>query len=98
MSLLINPLPYENYYNALSWNELKNNDNSDSRKIKDLVSEITSIVENKILDKKFPNELISITIEDVSFQEIPFGKFNMFNAFFNNLTIDEIKNNNYFNV
>ena len=73
------------------------NSSSDSRKIKDLIAQISSIVENKILYNKFPNELMGIIIEDVSFQEIPFGKFNMYNAFFNNLTTDEIKNNNFFN-
>jgi hypothetical protein len=72
--------------------QMKNN-NLESRKIRDLIIDIASIVESKTLYQKFPEELMNIIIEDVSFQEIGIGKFNMFNAFFNNIPTDEIKNN-----
>ncbi len=73
----------EYFFSNIEIAQMKNN-NSDSRKIKDLIPEITLIVENKMLYKKFPDELINIIIEDISFQDIKFGKFNMFNAFFKN--------------
>ncbi|WP_281225273.1 hypothetical protein [Flavobacterium aquiphilum] len=73
----------EYFFSSLEIEQMKN-DNSDSREIKDLISEISTRVENKMLYRMFPNELINMIIEDINFQEIPFGKFTMFNAFFNN--------------
>lgn len=68
-------------------------DNLIIKKINELICDVSSIVEEKMFYKKFPEELLSTIIEDVSFQEIGFGNFNLFNAFFNNSTIDE--NNNF---
>jgi hypothetical protein len=79
----------EFFFSTMEINQMKN-DNKDSRKIKDLIFQITSTIEDKMLYSEFPNALIGLIVEDVSFQEISFGKFNMFNAFFNNSTIDEI--------
>lgn len=84
----------EFFFSDLEISQMKNS-NLESKKIKDLIFDIAYIVESKILYKKFPEELMTETIQDISFQEIGFGKFNMFNAFFNNnLITDEIKNNN----
>lgn len=63
--------------------------NLESRKIKDLIIDIESTVENKMLYKKFPKELINVIIDDISFQEIQMGNFTMFNAFFNNQIANE---------
>ncbi|KIC02661.1 hypothetical protein OA88_08150 [Flavobacterium sp. JRM] len=60
------------------------NKNTETRQINDLVLDIESIVEDKLLYIKFPEEMLNIIIEDVSFQDSRFGYFNMFNAFFNN--------------
>lgn len=62
--------------------------NKETRKIKDLIFEIENIVEDKLLYCKFPEDMINLVIEDVSFQEAGFGNFKMFNAFFNNIIID----------
>ncbi len=64
------------------------NSNPDSIMIKDITDKIDFIVESKMSYKKFPEELLSLIIEDVSFQEIQISKFNMFNAFFNNQLIN----------
>lgn len=64
------------------------NNNPDSNKIKDITDKIEFIVESKMLYKKFPQELLSVIIEDVSFQEIQISEFNMFNAFFNNQLVN----------
>jgi len=60
------------------------NEKSDTRKIKELVQDISSLVETTMLYSKFPEGLSDQIIEDISFQEIPFGRFTMFNAFFKN--------------
>lgn len=58
--------------------------NAEIRQINDLILDIESIVEDKLLYSKFPEEMLNVIIEDVSFQDSIFGHFNMFNAFFNN--------------
>lgn len=58
--------------------------NTETRQISDLVLDIESIVEDKLLYIKFPEEMLDTIIEDVSFQDSRFGHFKMFNAFFNN--------------
>jgi hypothetical protein len=63
--------------------------NLERRKLNEIISEIESIVEKKLLYSKFPKELFNFVIEDVSFQEADFGYFKMFNAFFNNLIMTE---------
>ncbi|MGE8343782.1 MAG: YopX family protein [Flavobacterium sp.] len=63
--------------------------NLERRKLKEIISEIESIIEKKLLYSKFPKELYNFVIEDVSFQEADFGYFKMFNAFFNNLIMTE---------
>lgn len=60
------------------------NEKSDTRKIKELIQNISSLLETSTHYSKFPEELLNQTIEDVSFEEIPFGRFTMFNAFFKN--------------
>jgi hypothetical protein len=59
-------------------------ENLDPRKMKDLVLDIKSIVETKLLYQEFPEILIHSVIEDISFQDIYLGHFKMYNAFFNN--------------
>ncbi|UPZ14632.1 YopX family protein [Flavobacterium humidisoli] len=63
--------------------------NLERRKLKEIIFEIESIIEKKLLYSKFPKELYNFVIEDVSFQEADFGYFKMFNAFFNNLIMTE---------
>ncbi|PJJ09946.1 hypothetical protein CLU83_3329 [Flavobacterium sp. 1] len=78
----------ELFFSTSEITQMKDN-NLESRTIKDLIIDITMIVENKFLYKKFPEQLMNFIIEDVSFQEIQKSNFTMFNAFFNNLVIDE---------
>ncbi len=68
-------------------------ENFDPRKMKDLVLEIESIVENKLLFSKFPKEILHDKFEDISFQDSHLGEFKMFNAFFNNRSIREDEKN-----
>ncbi|TCN57391.1 hypothetical protein D0809_12505 [Flavobacterium circumlabens] len=63
--------------------------NKETRKLNDLILKIEAIVEEKLLYKKLPNEIINFEIEDVSFQDAGFGHFKMFNAFFNNLILEK---------
>lgn len=65
------------------------NENKDTRKIKDLILDLESIVEKKILYTKFPQEIMYTIIKDVSFQDIYLGYFKMFNVFFNNEYINQ---------
>lgn len=58
--------------------------NTETREIDDLVLAIGFIVEDKLLYNKFPEEMLNVVIEEVSFQDSRFGYFKMFNAFFNN--------------
>lgn len=60
------------------------NEKTDTRNIKVLVEDISSFVETTMLYSKFPEQLCNKIIEDVSFEEIPLGRFTMFNAFFKN--------------
>ena len=66
--------------------ELEKN-SSETRNIDELVLEVEKIVENKLSYQKFPKELLSVVIEDISFQDSYHGEFTMFNAFFNNAFI-----------
>lgn len=63
--------------------------NTETRKINELVVHIETVIEDKFLYKKFPNKLLNSIIDDVSFQDSEFGYFTMFNAFFNNVKINE---------
>lgn len=65
--------------------------NTETRQINDLVLDIESIVEDKLLYLKFPEEMLNIIIEDVSFQDSYLGEFKIFNAFFNNNILSKIK-------
>lgn len=56
----------------------------ETEKYKELVAQIEVIVENTLNYKKFPENILNIVIEDISFQDIKFGEFNFFNAFFLN--------------
>jgi hypothetical protein len=69
-------------------------ENTETRKINELVSDIETIIEKKFLYKKFPNKLLNYVVEDISFQDSQFGYFTMFTAFFNNITINENENEN----
>ncbi|WP_207209607.1 hypothetical protein [Flavobacterium sp. 140616W15] len=55
--------------------------------MKDLILDVESIVEKKLLYQKFPQELIHSVIDNISFQGIYLGHFKMYNAFFNNENI-----------
>jgi len=55
----------------------------------ELILDIEKIVEEKLLYKKFPSELMNNIIVDASFGDIYLGDFAMFNAFFNNSNINE---------
>lgn len=68
-------------------------DNKETRKISDLILDIETIVEDKLLYKKFPKEMLNIVLQDVSFQDAGFGHFSMVNAFFNNNVIREENEN-----
>lgn len=61
----------------------------DTRKMDELIHDIERIVEEKLLYKKFPSELMNNIIVDTSFGDIYLGDFTMFNAFFNNSNINE---------
>lgn len=63
--------------------------NNETRKLKQLILEIETIVEEKLLFSKFPKTMLNTIVQDVSFQEAEVGHFKMFNAFFNNLIITE---------
>ncbi|QOG04818.1 hypothetical protein [Flavobacterium sp. MDT1-60] len=63
--------------------------NLEKRNLKDIILKIESIVEEKLLYNKFPNEILNLIVEDISFQEAEIGYFKMFNAFFNNLMMTE---------
>jgi hypothetical protein len=62
---------------------------TDKRKMDELILDIETIVEEKLLYKKFPSALMSNIIVDASFGDIYLGDFTMFNAFFNNSNINE---------
>lgn len=61
----------------------------DTRKMDELIHDIERIVEEKLLYKKFPSELMNNVIVNTSFGDIYLGDFTMFNAFFNNSNINE---------
>lgn len=63
--------------------------NIETRKINELVADIATVIEDKFLYKKFPNKLLNSIVNDISFQDSEFGYFTMFNAFFNNVRINE---------
>ena len=60
-----------------------------TRKIKDIIIVIKTILENKLFYNAFPKRMSNVVISDVSSQDTRFGYFNLFNAFFNNLKITE---------
>lgn len=68
--------------------ELEKN-NSETKKIGELVLEVEKIVENKLSYQKFPKELTHLVIKDIAFQDFYQGEFKMFNAFFNNQSLPE---------
>ncbi|GAA3742571.1 MULTISPECIES: hypothetical protein [Flavobacterium] len=68
-------------------------ENMETRKLKELVFEIETIIENKFLYNKFPDNFIDFVISDISFEDSMFGHFTLYNAFFNNVTI-RAKNEN----
>lgn len=75
--------PPEPFFSQSRIEELER-ENTDPRKLKDLILDIESIVEDKLLYQKFPESLIRTVIDDISFQDIYLGHFKMYNAFFNN--------------
>lgn len=64
----------------------------DTRKIEELIFDLETIVEKKLLYKKFPKSLMNKIVTDFSFGDIDLGNFTMFNAFFNNSNINESNN------
>lgn len=68
------------------------NENTETRKIDELVLEIETIIEDKFLFSKFPKKLLNFVVDDISFQDSKFGYFTMYNAFFNNVIIKENEN------
>lgn len=74
------------FFSQTRINELER-ENTDNRKLKDLILDIEMIVENKLLYKKFPDSIINTIIDDIGFQGINLGHFKMYNAFFNNENI-----------
>ncbi|MCD0475112.1 hypothetical protein LPB87_11980 [Flavobacterium sp. EDS] len=83
VSMKHSPSPF---FSQLKINELELA-NTDTRKLKDLILDVESIVEKKLLYQKFPQELIHSVIDNISFQGIYLGHFKMYNAFFNNENI-----------
>jgi len=63
--------------------------NLDNRKIEDLILDIEKIVEEKLFYQKFPEALMHTLINDIGFQGVSQGHFNLYNAFFNNQNIYE---------
>ncbi len=49
-----------------------------------MIVDLNLFLQNKIGYFAFPENLLNVIVPDVSYQEIPFGKFSLFNAFFNN--------------
>jgi len=78
--------PAEPFFTKSRVEELER-EKKDTRKIDELVTDIETIVEKKLLYEKFPPSLINHTIVDSSFGDIYLGNFTMFNAFFNNINI-----------
>lgn len=67
-------------------------ENTETRKINELVLDIETIIEDKFLYKKFPRRLLNSVVADISFQDSEFGYFTLYNAFFNNVIIKENEN------
>ena len=61
--------------------------NQETRKISEIINKLQNVIEDKFLYNKFPDKMLGLVVEDVSFQEAGVGHFNLFNAFFNNLII-----------
>ncbi len=58
---------------------------SDSRSILELQNEIASIIESISQYTQFPEELLEVILDDISFQDIYFSRFNLYNAFFDSM-------------
>ncbi|MEO8532887.1 MAG: hypothetical protein ABI441_04020, partial [Flavobacterium sp.] len=67
-------------------------ENPEPRNIEDLILDIKIIAEEEFIYKEFPKKMLNTIIDDVSFQDSSLGYFTMFNAFFNNESMNE--NNN----
>ncbi|KFF20300.1 hypothetical protein [Flavobacterium hydatis] len=78
----------EIFFSESEITELENK-NTETRKINELVLEIETIIEDKFLYRKLPNKLLNFVVADISFQDSQFGYFTMYNAFFNNVTIND---------
>ncbi|BDU24960.1 hypothetical protein [Flavobacterium sp. GSB-24] len=63
--------------------------NNEVRTLKEIIIDLEQIVESRFLYNKFPNEMLNIIVDDICFQEAGFGYFKLFNAFFNNLIMNE---------
>ncbi|WP_294962638.1 hypothetical protein [uncultured Flavobacterium sp.] len=74
------------FYSALQLAEIAKA-NQETRKIGEIINKLQNVIEDKFLYNKFPDKILGLVVEDVSFQEAGFGHFNLFNAFFNNLII-----------
>ncbi len=67
-------------------------ENTETRKLNELVLEVETIIEAKFLYKKFPSKLLNSVISNISFEDSMFGYFTMYTAFFNNVIIKENEN------
>lgn len=81
----------ELYFSELQIEELEKQ-NEETRKINELVFDIETIIEDKLLYKKFPIQLLNYVVDDISFEDSRFGYFTLYNAFFNNVIIKENEN------
>lgn len=78
----------ELYFSELQIEELEKQ-NTETRKIKEIVFDIETVIEEKFLYKKFPIKILNSVVDDISFEDSEFGYFTLYNAFFNNVIIKE---------
>ncbi len=62
----------------------RRNEDIETTVFKDKIDFLKRIIEDNTNRKQIPNEILDVVIPNISFQEIPFGKFTYFNAFFIN--------------
>ena len=86
-------IPFFNIYvlenqielNPYKWITLpQRNKNLEENQYKDLIKKTSTLIESTIGFRKFPENLSSLVIPDLSFNDIRFGNFTFYNAFFLN--------------
>ena len=78
--------PAEPFFTKSRVEELER-EKKDRRKIDELIIDVETIVEKRLMYEKFPPSLMNQVIADSSFGDIYLGNFTMYNAFFNNINI-----------